>query len=131
MVVMGQQAAVRLDQTAVPLAGRHALTEARPLLREEPADVAREPADLALRRGRDRAEDDLADALGMALGVGKAERRAPREAEHQPPLDGAVTAQQLDVSEQVLGVLVLRSTAGSPACGVLLPQPRWSNSTIR
>jgi hypothetical protein len=28
-------------------------------------------------------------------------------------------------------VLADRSVAGSPACGVLRPHPRWSNWTIR
>ena len=47
-VGVGQQAAVGLDEAALPFTGRHAVAEACPLLGEQPAHVARDPADLAL-----------------------------------------------------------------------------------
>ena len=67
----------------------------------------------------------------MLLRVGQDQRRTPGAAEEQPPLDAEVLAQPFHVGDQVPVVFTLMSVAGSLACGVLRPQPRWSKSTTR
>jgi Transposase len=59
------------------------------------------------------------------------ERATPRASGHEPTVDTEVLAQPLDVRDRFDVVLLLRSTSGSLAWGVLRPQFRWSNRTIR
>jgi len=49
----------------------------------------------------DAPQHELGDRLGVALCVRERERRPPRPAEHLPPLDPEVPAQQLDVGDEV------------------------------
>jgi hypothetical protein len=81
----------------------HGGAEALPFLGEEPADAAVEPVDLGAPRHRHGDEHDLRHALRMALGVRERERRAPRAAVEQPPLDAEVLAQALHVGDEVVG----------------------------
>jgi hypothetical protein len=72
-----QEPAVRVDQAAVAVGLGHAVPEALPFGREQPADIARDPFDLAAGRRGDREQDYLGDAIGMRLAVHQGERRAP------------------------------------------------------
>jgi hypothetical protein len=83
--------------------------------------------------GRDAEEDDLGHVSRMCLGVGERQRAAPGAAENEPAVDAEMGAVRSDSMSAMSFAVVLfeRSVAGSPTCGVLRPQLRWSNSTIR
>jgi len=97
-----EQPVIGSDQVAVALRLGHAGTEARPLLGEEPARLVGEPVDIRGAGHRDRGEDHLGHAIGMALSVGKAEGDAPGRAPHEPAVHAEVLAQPLDVRDQVV-----------------------------
>jgi hypothetical protein len=85
-----------------------------------------EPLRSRAAQKEDAAEHQLGDALGVGLGVGEGEGAAPRAAEDLPALDAEVLAQALDVVDEVPGGVVLERGEG-----LLWPQPRWSNRTMR
>ena len=98
-----EQPRVRGDEIAVPVRLRHAAPEAVPVGREEAAHPAVEPVDVRAPGHRDAEEDDLRHALGVPLGVGEDQRRPPRAAVEEPPLDAEVLAQPLHVGDEVVG----------------------------
>ena len=100
-----EQARIRVDQAAVALTGGDGIAEPRPRLRDEAADVARDPLDVAARRRGDAEQHHLGHASRVLLGVREAELGAPRPAEDEPPLDAELRPQQLDVGDLVRGRL--------------------------
>jgi hypothetical protein len=85
----------------VPSVARHAVAKPLPLLGKQAAHVACDPLDLAAAGCDDGEQHDLGDVDGMRLCICQRQRRSPRPAQHEPPVDPDAAAQPLDVGEQM------------------------------
>ncbi len=80
------------------------VVEGAPLRREEAAGVHREPVDVLRASQADRGEHDAQHPVSVPFGVGRAENRAPRHAEHDPPVDAEMGSEGFDIGEVMVHV---------------------------
>ena len=69
----------------------------------------------------DVAQDESCHPLGLCLGIDQSQNEVPQATEHQPPVDAEALANALDVSDEVLRVILaqLRMCSGVYAAALV------------
>jgi hypothetical protein len=122
-----RRAPVVVAKKVSALGVRQELRECAPWLRKDAAHSVHEPVDLGCGRKKDSAQHEAETARRMRLRVSERKRRPPRAAEYEPAVDMQMLAQPLEVVDQRLRGVALRSRRSV----VERPAPRWSSSTMR
>src|SRR5579863_7534599 len=115
-LVAADQALVVGTQEVVALVDRDGVAVGLPGIGENlRCTVLIEPADFGVAQQENPAQHEFADALGIGLRVGERQGAAPGPSKYQPALYPQVSAQSLDVGDQVPGRILDQACARAAA----------------